>query len=150
VPAELRIGNRAVTPAIESIVSHCLEPDPDKRYRSARELHDDLQRHLDHLPLQYIREPSLAERWHKWRLRHPRYKSVAATILLIAAIIGLSGFAFQREQARKVLQARQSLHQLRDDLQTIQFLLTSPLTKSDDVEEAIELSQATLERYAVL
>src|SRR4051794_37187123 len=34
-PPPLRPWNRAVTPAVESIVHHCLEPDPDDRYRTA-------------------------------------------------------------------------------------------------------------------
>ena len=71
----LRRWNRAVTPAVESIVRHCLEPDPGRRYQSARQLKEDLERHLENLPLQHAPEPSLRERAAKWRRRHPRLAS---------------------------------------------------------------------------
>src|SRR5205807_564276 len=62
----VRCWNKAVTPAIESIVRHCLEPDPARRYQSARELQEDLERQLDNLPLQFASEPSVWERTQKW------------------------------------------------------------------------------------
>ncbi len=41
-PPRLRCWNKAVSPAVESIVRHCLHPDPAKRYQSAHELREDL------------------------------------------------------------------------------------------------------------
>ena len=50
-----------MTPAVEAIVRRCLEPRPGRRYQSARELHEDLERHLDHRPLLHTPEPSWRE-----------------------------------------------------------------------------------------
>src|SRR5262249_40327408 len=65
-PLALRPLNRAVSPALESIVQHCLEPDPAKRYPSARALHEDLERQLRSMPLKHAPEPSRRERLHKF------------------------------------------------------------------------------------
>jgi eukaryotic-like serine/threonine-protein kinase len=37
-PPSVRPWNQAVSSAVESIIRHCLEPDPDRRYQTAREL----------------------------------------------------------------------------------------------------------------
>src|SRR5262249_51813615 len=72
----LRRHNRAVSPAVESIVRRCLEADPARRYRNAQELKEDLERQLKSLPLLHTPEPSLRELAGKWMRRHPRLTSV--------------------------------------------------------------------------
>jgi len=68
---DVRRWNQTVTPAVESIIHHCLETDPQRRYQNARELSEDLERHLAHRPLKSAHEPSLRERMAKWARRHP-------------------------------------------------------------------------------
>ena len=70
-PPMLRPWNPAISPAVESIVRHCLEPDPENRYASAHALLEDLERHLRHQPLLHTPEPSHRERASKWTKRHP-------------------------------------------------------------------------------
>ena len=50
-PPPLRKHNRQVTPAIEAIVRHLLESDPDRRYASAAHVATDLDRQMQNLPL---------------------------------------------------------------------------------------------------
>src|SRR5205814_172384 len=57
-PPALRCFNRAISPAVESIVRHCLEVDPARRYASARQLADDIERQRANLPLKHAPEPS--------------------------------------------------------------------------------------------
>src|SRR5262249_41485061 len=45
-PPRLRRWNGAVPLAVESMIRRCLEPDPARRYQSAQDLNDDLQRQL--------------------------------------------------------------------------------------------------------
>ena len=88
----LRQWNRAVSPATESIVRHCLACDPDRRYRSSDELREDLQRQLEHRPLRHAPEPSLRERLGKWVRRHPVLTArvrQAATLLALLATVAL-------------------------------------------------------------
>jgi serine/threonine protein kinase/tetratricopeptide (TPR) repeat protein len=88
----LRSHNRAISPAVESIVRHLLEPEPARRYQSAQELCLDLRRQLDSLPLCHALEPSVRERLSKWTHRHPRLGSpVTISALLLAAAFALGG-----------------------------------------------------------
>src|SRR5262249_19337303 len=63
--------NPDLSPAVRAIIRHCLEPNPELRYRDAAALRDDLQRQLNHQPLEHIREPSWKESAGKWLRRHP-------------------------------------------------------------------------------
>ena len=86
-PVDVRRQNPAVSPGLESIVRHCLEPDPARRYRSARELREDLQCQLDHRPLPHTPDPSRRERANKWVRRHPRLVSAVAVGAVAALVI---------------------------------------------------------------
>ena len=96
-PPQLCHWNPAVSPALEAIVRRCLEPDIHRRYQSARELCEDLQRQRDHLPLLHQKEPSLAERTCKWARRHPRLLSIGLIGLLSSFLLATFGaLAFNR------------------------------------------------------
>jgi serine/threonine protein kinase/Tfp pilus assembly protein PilF len=88
-PPAVRPWNAAVTPAVESIIHHCLEPDPADRYQTALELHEDLERHLADRPLRHAAEPSLRERMSKWRRRHPAAFSLTTISVLGLVLIAL-------------------------------------------------------------
>jgi serine/threonine protein kinase/tetratricopeptide (TPR) repeat protein len=87
-PPWLRPHNAAISPAVESIVRRCLEPDTSRRYQSAQDLHEDLQRHALDLPLKHAPEPSLRERGSKWVRRHPRL--TAPTNVIMACLFTLA------------------------------------------------------------
>jgi eukaryotic-like serine/threonine-protein kinase len=132
-PPMLRASNRAISPAVESIVRHCLEADPGKRYASARELAEDIERHRINLPLKHAQEPSLIERAVKWSRRHPRLASpsvisamIAAVLLLaVAASVQLSLNAKKRELTQRREAAVQRFHEFDKDYRLAQDLLTS-------------------------
>lgn len=109
----LRPINPAVTPAVEAIVRKCLEPAVEKRYQSARDLQEDIERHLNDLPLKHVPEPSLRERFGKWTRRHPKLLSGSTIGLVSAAVIiaiGLAAMGFHREVQRR--EAADSLREL--------------------------------------
>jgi serine/threonine protein kinase/tetratricopeptide (TPR) repeat protein len=149
----LRCHNGRVSPAVESIVLHCLEYDPARRYRSARDLQEDIERHLADRPLKHAPEPSLRERAGKWRRRHPRLASsstVAAgcgVVLLAAAAL----FAVRLQHVRR-LEALDNLAGFRGDVQAAGFLLNKPDPDRDpkDLDEGVRLVTGALARYHVL
>jgi len=61
----LRPLNSNVSPALESIVLHCLAPHPEDRYQSAHELLEDLDRHSNFQSLRFAVNPSVWERVFK-------------------------------------------------------------------------------------
>lgn len=89
-PPFLRTWNPAIPFAVESIVRHCLEGDPRRRYQSARQLREDLKRQRQHRPLRYAAEPSLRERLKKWARRHPRLLSPTALGTVAALVLAAS------------------------------------------------------------
>jgi serine/threonine protein kinase/Tfp pilus assembly protein PilF len=152
----------AVSPAVESIVRHCLEAEPGRRYQSARDLREDLQRQLDDLPLRHAPEPSLRERLTKWKRRHPRLTSAgslaAAAAVLVAALAG--GLVWrgrqladlQAQAARQQLQeeARAAGHDLANDLKSLPFLLSTPHAEPGQVRDGWAQARRHLERYGPL
>lgn len=87
----LRELNPTIPPAVEALILKCLAADPADRYQSARNIQEDLQRQLAHQPLKYAPNPSLRERFWKFRWRHPRLTS--ATSVALVAMLFLAGFA---------------------------------------------------------
>lgn len=92
---------------LENICLKCLEKDPARRYRSAEELADDLERWLRHEPIQ-ARPISDWERVCKWVRRHP---TRAAMIALLAVVLGagISGILWQwrKAEAARASETRQ-------------------------------------------
>ena len=132
-PPPLRTFNRAISPATESIVRHCLEADPAKRYQRASDLAQDLERQRANLPLRHAPEPSLTERAGKWARRHPRLTSPAALCAMAAALllgvaavsVRLSLQAETRKQHRFQEQALHQFHDFQGDYQLAKDLLTT-------------------------
>ncbi len=109
-PSRLRAG---VPQDLEAICLRCLAKNPDRRYATAQELSDDLERYLDGQPT-VARPPSIIERLTMWVRRHPAAAFVVATmlfaILSVLTVVGvysarLSGAlqetAFQRDRAER-------------------------------------------------
>jgi tetratricopeptide (TPR) repeat protein len=147
---DIRRWNKAVTPAVESIIHHCLEPDPRRRYRNARELSEDLERHLAHRPLRYAPEPSLRERMTKWARRHPTLCSSTSIALLALILIVLLGAVvwFVAEHLREA-SARLQHGDFRAVFEECQFLLNTNGGPPEHLERGIRLARHTLDGYGV-
>lgn len=97
-PPPLRPLNPLVTPAVEAIVRKLLAAEPEDRYRTADELRTDIARHLADQPLLFTREPSVRERFGKWRRRNPRLAFKILTAGVIGLALGLGVVSHQRSQ----------------------------------------------------
>jgi serine/threonine protein kinase/Flp pilus assembly protein TadD len=163
-PPSARRWNPAVSPAADAIVRRCLEPEPRRRYQSARALQEDLQRQLDRLPLKHTPEPSLRERARKWLHRHPRLplKLLAggtALLLGLALWFGLRSLQLaQSEQtltARSLLLARtatalSALDGFREDLRAAQTAFNAPGDGAGQHDKGQQLAERALARFRVL
>ncbi len=153
--APLSQFNRLVSRGLSDVIQKCLSLEPADRYAEARDLADDLRRHLSNLPLQGVPNRSLTERWHKRRRRRPValsrglvFLAVAGSALLAAGSLG----SWYRQRIRDVdsalIAGRRSLKQNqfaeaadafeRGTLLTVHL----PGTKSRRAELASELALA--------
>ena len=85
-PPRLRTVQPRVDPNLEAVCLKCLEKDPQRRYRSAEALAEDLE------PPWLRGEPILPERWPRrvWRAvrRHPNLTATVALLLCLGTVLG--------------------------------------------------------------
>jgi serine/threonine protein kinase/Flp pilus assembly protein TadD len=150
-PPRLRDWNQAISPAAESIVRHCLEPDPAKRYQTAQELREDLERHRSDLPLKYAREPDVRERARKWMRRHPRLASMTSLVIM-ASILACAAVGSSLLHSHRLVQleAQDTLNRFHEETKTAQFLLNARSMDRDQLDEGLALANHALGIYAVL
>jgi tetratricopeptide (TPR) repeat protein len=84
----LRKWKRDLPPALEAVVMKCLEKRPERRYGSARELADDLQRWLDGEPV-LARPQGPLRRAFRRALRNHALLASLATLLVVGAVVGI-------------------------------------------------------------
>jgi serine/threonine protein kinase/Tfp pilus assembly protein PilF len=158
-PPRIRPFNPAVSPGLEAIVRKCLEPDPVKRYQSAADLREDLDRHRTNRPLKHIRVPSVRERLQKWARRHPRLSSnitLAIATLLVTGFLIAGLFAresrierYQNEIAARIQEdrARSAADGLEKDVKAAHDALHTRMDDPSQVEAAIERCEGALARF---
>jgi tetratricopeptide (TPR) repeat protein len=145
----LRCWNKDVSPAVESMIRHCLEPDPARRYQDAYQFQEDIERHLSNYPLKHAREPSLLERTAKWRRRHSTLMStttMAIVAILAVALVCFSSWFVLRNSRRD----RASLNYLRfhENFEKSQLLLNTVHDGSKDhLIRGLHLARSTMIPY---
>jgi serine/threonine protein kinase/predicted Zn-dependent protease len=73
---------------LETICMKCLQKEPGKRYATAKDMADDLNRYLRGMPIRARRTP-LFERALKWARRHPTFAALSAIgALMVVSSIG--------------------------------------------------------------
>ena len=70
---------------LETLCLKCLQKDPSRRYATARELADDLQRWLNGVSITARPVPGWERAW-RWARRRPAVAALSAMILLISAV----------------------------------------------------------------
>ncbi|VTU02184.1 serine threonine protein kinase : Serine/threonine protein kinase OS=Singulisphaera acidiphila (strain ATCC BAA-1392 / DSM 18658 / VKM B-2454 / MOB10) GN=Sinac_2382 PE=4 SV=1: Pkinase: TPR_16 [Gemmataceae bacterium] len=100
-PRDLPRLNPGVSRGLAAVVAKCLAPDPGDRYPTGTALAEDLNRHLNDLPLRGVRDAP-AERWRKWRRRRPLGLPLAVLLAAFCAAACAAGLtAYQRNEDRR-------------------------------------------------
>jgi serine/threonine protein kinase/Tfp pilus assembly protein PilF len=86
-PRRPRLLNSKIDRELETICLRCLDRDPKRRYSSALELAEDLERWLKHEPIQ-ARRTGVFIRGSKWVRRKPAIAGVIILSLALAAAVG--------------------------------------------------------------
>jgi serine/threonine protein kinase/Tfp pilus assembly protein PilF len=149
VPRPQCEGGPRLTPAVESILRRCLQPDPVQRYASARQLVEDLGRQLDDRPLLHAADPSPRERFGKWSRRHRRRSGWVAVAVLAASLLGLT--ASYQVQARRAAQAEASAALVRfaREYRDAEVLLSLPSPEPEELAEGERLCREALGRFGL-
>ena len=88
-PDPPRKRNPRVDRTISAITMKALAKDPFKRYRSARELAEDIRRYREFLPVSAI-EPTRLEKLANWSRRKPRLATTIATLAVVLVVAVLA------------------------------------------------------------
>ncbi|HUN81291.1 MAG TPA: serine/threonine-protein kinase, partial [Phycisphaerae bacterium] len=92
-----RLTQRGLRGELEAIVRKALEKEPGRRYQSAAELADDLERYLANEPVS-ARGPSAAYQLRKLVMRHKAPSALAAALFLLAVVFGV----YSNLQSRRI------------------------------------------------
>jgi serine/threonine protein kinase/Tfp pilus assembly protein PilF len=149
-PPRLRTRNRNISPAVESIVRHCLEPDPARRYQSARQLAEDLHRQRSDRPLAFAREVSLKERSVKWLRRNRRRAVVAAALFAVLVFAGLAWTTVSRSQRLKGMEAMGTWITFRAESDEAGLRLAARPRDLEQRREGLRFAYQALARYDVV
>lgn len=103
-PTPLRRINRAVPRDLETVCLKCLEKEPSRRYASAQQLADDLEKWRTGQPIQ-ARPAGPVERAWKWARRYPVIAGLCAA-LLVVALVGVAAVVRERREAHANAEAR--------------------------------------------
>jgi serine/threonine protein kinase/Flp pilus assembly protein TadD len=149
-PPALRALNPAVSWGAESIIRKCLAPDPTRRYQSAEELREDIDRHLANRPLAHAAEPSRRERAKKWARRHPRLASSGTVAALAAALLVLvCGTAVYARERTRAVEARGRFADHQTAFRDAQTFLDDHTRSRARLDEGLEKLRAVLGGYGV-
>ncbi len=110
--------------ALETIVLKATAREPERRYASAQDLADDLERFLENRPIRAVR-PTVRERFAKWCSRH-KPVLMAAMVLGTVVAVGLVActiLIWREKEAAKKSAAAAELHRQRAEANFSQALL---------------------------
>jgi PAS domain-containing protein len=134
----LRLLNPTVPRDLETVALKCLRKDPTKRYQSALELADELERFLQGESI-HARPVSAPEKAWRWCQRKPLVATFALStlLLLIAVAIGSPVAIYRIDRARQ--EAERNEAAVRQTSYSTEMLFAAEEVQADNRGHAMEL-----------
>lgn len=127
---------------LQTICLNCLRKEPSKRYASAKELADDLQRFLAGQPI-LARPTGIVEQSWKWTCRHPMLAGLIAAVMVALMCIASLWLRSEQSRAAEFLALKRNEQLLYDcDISLAQFEY-----QSNRVERSREILDKTRPEY---
>ena len=104
-PLAPRTLNPEIPRDLETIVGKAMAKEPERRYATARELAEDLERFCDDQPI-LARRLTIAGRVARWSRRHKTATAVALVGLVMVTLASSAGMARLWKEQRQTLAAR--------------------------------------------
>jgi WD40 repeat protein len=133
-PVPPRQLQRGIPRDLETICLKCLQKEPARRYTTAEQLADDLQRFLNGKPILARRTPVWERLW-KWVKREPGIAGLSAALVLAIAV----GFVLVTLQWRSELQAKKQAQE--NERKAAQISASISLDRGIALAEAGKLNQ---------
>ena len=118
-PETPRERNKRVNRTLSAITMKAIAKDPFRRYRSAVELTEDIQRYREFLPVTAI-EPTRIERLSNWSHRRPRMATTAATLGVVFVLTLLVTTYQASMETAMVARAHDLIDEIEESLAQIQ------------------------------
>jgi eukaryotic-like serine/threonine-protein kinase len=103
---------RRIAGDLDTIVGKALEIEPARRYASAADFADDVERFLEHRPVE-ARRPTAAYRLGSFVRRHKLASAAAAALFVLMAVAAVQAIALARERAHVERERQKAEAQLR-------------------------------------
>ncbi len=130
---------------LETICLKCLNKDPQRRYATAEDLADDLDRYREGRPIK-ARPITVWERGYKWSKRHPvAALSVAAGVLLL---IGLTGGVIGYQRYKLNYESQQNAWVLQEQNHGMEVLEVADRANSQKEYQEAQVDLATYLKVA--
>lgn len=147
-PPPLRSIDPALPRDLEAVIQRCMDRDVLKRYDSAKDLAEDLERYLVGVPVSVKPENALSRLVRRIR-RNPLPVASAAAILLLAGgwgVYALSSRAREHRLGRQVRAQVADLERIRAELQGLKTAQAEERSRSKDLEQKVARAATEAER----
>ena len=146
---DIRKLNPAISASTAKLVEKCLQPCPHDRFQSARQLKQDLDRHLANQPMLHVGE-SYQQRVFKWTRRN--YNTVSKSAIVVAALgfmMVASTFAIHivRHNTTQTMARYDHFEQMK---QRAEFQMDHPRLSRDQLTQGLGYARQAIGYYNVL
>jgi WD40 repeat protein/serine/threonine protein kinase/tetratricopeptide (TPR) repeat protein len=148
-PASPRKLDARIPKDLETICLKCLEKEPSRRYQTASEFGEELQRYLRKEPI-HARPVSRVERGVRWCRRNPALAALWGTAAMLLLVLGIGGTTvaiLQAEQARREAELRREADTNAEEAETERSAAVAARQQAEQSASRAEKARRSSDRF---